>query len=371
MITHLRHARPLVLLAFVLVLLVPTAVSAAPARFFPETQHQLVAPMLPYWTTHGGLPVFGYPISEAFREPNADAGAIYLTQYLERNRFEAHPENAAPYDVLLGRLGDDRLRQLGIDWQTLPKVDSSAPHYFATSGHAIAHAPFWRYWSTHGLELGDRGVSERESLALFGLPIGEPQIETNMSGDTVLTQWFERARFEDHGAKGVLLGLLGNETTTARRAEAPFLPVGPTEPTPPSEDIHWVSQRIFEIFNEVRREQGLPPYAYRADLQPLADEAVGAWTMARQSGGDEQAVIDAYAARFTSQTPWSSWQYATVNAHLSPGHCRNIDPNDPLAGWRFSSYAKTEFRTLTIGVSAPYTGSCGSPAVSVGIIVGQ
>jgi hypothetical protein len=237
MITHLRHARPLVLLAFVLVLLVPTAVSAAPARFFPETQHQLVAPMLPYWTTHGGLPVFGYPISEAFREPNADAGAIYLTQYLERNRFEAHPENVAPYDVLLGRLGDDRLRQVGIDWQTLPKADPSAPHYFAASGHAIAHEPFWRYWSTHGLELGDRGVSERESLALFGLPIGEPQVETNSSGDTVLTQWFERARFEDHGDKGVLLGLLGNEVRANAAPSAPEPSPSPSPapgPLPPS-----------------------------------------------------------------------------------------------------------------------------------------
>jgi len=28
---------------------------------------------------------------------------------------------------------------------------------------------------------------------------------------TRLTQWFQRARFEDHGAQGLLLGLLGNE----------------------------------------------------------------------------------------------------------------------------------------------------------------
>ncbi len=40
-------------------------------------------------------------------------------------------------------------------------------------------------------------------------------METNSSGDTVLTQWFERARFEYHpnnpAAFRVLLGLLGNE----------------------------------------------------------------------------------------------------------------------------------------------------------------
>jgi lysophospholipase L1-like esterase len=117
--------------------------------------------------------------------------------------------------VLLGRLGDDRLRQLGVDWQSLPKARSDAPHYFAQTGHAITVEPFWQYWSTNGLELGDRGVSERESLALWGLPLTEAREERNASGDLVLTQWFERARFEYHPNKPdpykVLLGLLGNE----------------------------------------------------------------------------------------------------------------------------------------------------------------
>ena len=58
--------------------------------------------------------------------------------------------------------------------------------------------------------------SERESLALFGMPITTPAIETNSSGDTVQTQWFERARFEHHPnnepAFQVLLGRLGAES---------------------------------------------------------------------------------------------------------------------------------------------------------------
>jgi hypothetical protein len=36
-----------------------------------------------------------------------------VTQYFERARFEYHPENAAPYDILLGRLGADTVRAKG------------------------------------------------------------------------------------------------------------------------------------------------------------------------------------------------------------------------------------------------------------------
>ena len=65
------------------------------------------------------------------------------------------------------------------------------------------------------------------SLQLFGLPLTEPKMETNLAGDTVLTQWFERARLEFHPGKGILLGLLGNET----RNNVP--PAGGTPPPPP------------------------------------------------------------------------------------------------------------------------------------------
>ena len=76
-------------------LLSARGVRAAAPQYFPETQHSMADPMLTFWQRHGGLPVFGFPISEAFPERNADTGQTYSTQYLERNRFEAHPENAS------------------------------------------------------------------------------------------------------------------------------------------------------------------------------------------------------------------------------------------------------------------------------------
>src|SRR5262249_12719582 len=50
--------------------------------------------------------LFGFPISEPQMEQSSD-GNTYLTQWFERARFEFHPENAPPYDVLLGLLGVD------------------------------------------------------------------------------------------------------------------------------------------------------------------------------------------------------------------------------------------------------------------------
>ncbi len=200
-----------------LLLLITSATTLRPAAAAPKVEGRFQE----YWEQQGGLPIFGLPITSAASETNADTQRNHLTQWFERNRFELHAQNARPYDVLLGRLGADRLQQQGRTWQQFPKAAPTAPHYFAQTGHAIAHDPFWRYWSSHGLEFdGRRGASFEESSALFGLPLSEPMMETNTSGDRVLTQWFERARFEDHGQKGVLLGLLGNEA----RQRAPGAP---------------------------------------------------------------------------------------------------------------------------------------------------
>src|SRR5215208_110116 len=68
-----------------------------------------------FWGANGGLPVFGYAITAAGPERNADAPQEFVTQWTERTRFELHPENSAPYQILLGRMGAERLAQLGRD----------------------------------------------------------------------------------------------------------------------------------------------------------------------------------------------------------------------------------------------------------------
>ncbi|HMA36040.1 MAG TPA: hypothetical protein VKY74_16375 [Chloroflexia bacterium] len=76
--------------------------------FFKETGKRLGGRFLDYWQAHGGLAQQGYPISDEFPERSDLNGQVYTVQYFERAVFEAHPENTAPYDVLLSQLGTFR-----------------------------------------------------------------------------------------------------------------------------------------------------------------------------------------------------------------------------------------------------------------------
>jgi hypothetical protein len=81
--------------------------------YFQPSGHNLAPQFVQYWQTHGGLPIFGYPISEAFNEISPTDGKPYLVQYFERNRLEYHPELPEAYRVSLGLLGVQILQDKG------------------------------------------------------------------------------------------------------------------------------------------------------------------------------------------------------------------------------------------------------------------
>jgi hypothetical protein len=80
------------------------AESNAACTYYEVTGHNLCGGFRAYWEAYGGLAVFGYPLTEEFREGDL------TVQYFERARFEWHP-GVWPerYDVLLGRLGADQV----------------------------------------------------------------------------------------------------------------------------------------------------------------------------------------------------------------------------------------------------------------------
>jgi len=82
--------------------------------YFAPTAHNLHGVFKAYWEAHGGMSIYGYPISEEFMEDSPTDGKPYPVQYFERNRFEYHPENkGTQFEVLLGLLGNSLLREKG------------------------------------------------------------------------------------------------------------------------------------------------------------------------------------------------------------------------------------------------------------------
>lgn len=175
-------------------------------RNFPETGLHIRFGLLDYWESNGGIPVFGYPITEQYGNQ----------QYFERQRLEEHPQHlGTPYDVQLGLLGteDAEARRL-ITHHAFEPLSENTPgnencQFFAETGHRLCHG-FRDYWESNGLDLGDTGISYRESLALFGYPISEEFVDPDTG---LVTQYFQRARFEYHPENeapyDILLGRLG------------------------------------------------------------------------------------------------------------------------------------------------------------------
>ena len=186
----------------------PTLVAQASDITFPQTGMTLSDGhgFLSYWQTHGGLAQFGYPLSPEVAEVSPTDGNVYVTQWFERNRFEWHPENQPPYNVLLGLLGRDLTtgREQEAPFKRVSAPRSSECSYFAQTGHTLCHS-FKEYWEGHG------------GLALYGYPLSEEFAEKSPTdGKTYTVQYFERNRFEWHPENrgtpyAVLLGLLGTQ----------------------------------------------------------------------------------------------------------------------------------------------------------------
>ncbi len=173
--------------------------------YFNETGHNLGYAFRRYWAANGGLPIFGYPLTEEFEEPSpTEPSKTFVVQYFQRNRFEYHPEfKGTQYEVLLGLLGVQLTTNRSF-FKVAPVPNMPDRIYFNETGHTLK-ASFYRYWKANG------------GLPVFGYPISEEFPERNPDdGKTYTVQYFERNRFEYHPDNAgtqyeVLLGLLGTQ----------------------------------------------------------------------------------------------------------------------------------------------------------------
>jgi hypothetical protein len=175
-----------------------------PRACFAETGRCVAGRFLEYWLHNGGLMRNGFPLSPVRIEVLED-GRAHQVQYFERVRLEYHPDNAAPYDVLLGHFGRRILlattgRAIEPPAAPDPQVGTPGQAYFAETGHNLGGG-FLAYWQANG------------GLAQFGYPISEVVEQQLEDGKTYRVQYFERARFEYHPENAppydVLLGQFG------------------------------------------------------------------------------------------------------------------------------------------------------------------
>ena len=164
-------------------------------RCFPETGFCIAGPIRTFWERNGGLPVFGLPIAPEQEE--MIEGRPLQVQWFERSRLEIQPDGA----IMAGRLGAQRLGQLGHNWFAFPKSEPQAGcRFFEETGHNVC-GDFLAAWQSQG-------------VPMYGLPLSDVRTE-GIGGKESMVQWFERARFEQHPENPppsrVQLGLLGRE----------------------------------------------------------------------------------------------------------------------------------------------------------------
>jgi hypothetical protein len=183
----------------------PGLVLPTSPEFVPQTGYRVADKFLPYWTSHDGPRLLGYPVSEEFYAPSIlDQGAsaglqafqatpgphLYASQCFERALMEFHPENAgSPYIVEGALLGRFSYRARYGDAGAAGQVPNQTPddsHYFPETGHWVG-GRFWHYWQEHG------------GLAQHGYPLSDEFTETSLlDGTSYTVQYFERSVFEYH-----------------------------------------------------------------------------------------------------------------------------------------------------------------------------
>jgi hypothetical protein len=183
--------------------------------YYPETGHSVYMSVNECWASSGSLATFGYPLTEEYGQNGVPV------QYFERQRVETYYDGSmAPCMLQLGRLGAEDAGANGLLSEPAfqPVHESSTPangRYFPETSHSLSGV-FKAFWEGRGLDFSDPGVSERESLALFGYPLSEEFVDPDTG---LVTQYFERAVFEYHPQNQdphtVLLRRLGAEMLAA------------------------------------------------------------------------------------------------------------------------------------------------------------
>ncbi|MDQ3706209.1 MAG: peptide ABC transporter substrate-binding protein [Chloroflexota bacterium] len=216
-------------------------------------QFEVCGRFLQEWNKQGSeqasIYVNGVPITPRRAEISLSDGKVYEVQWFERARYEAHPGNQAPYDVLLGLLGTNLAEGRGSADPVTRKVRNPADQpfvpidkpadangrekvWFQETRHSIS-GKILEYWKNYG------------GIAQFGFPLSEQFDEVSVTdGKTYTVQYFQRNRFELHPEKTapyeVELGLLGVQQYRLTPVPGEQLPTAPPKNMGTTRDVAFV-----------------------------------------------------------------------------------------------------------------------------------
>jgi hypothetical protein len=103
--------------------------------FFPETGHNVCYSFRSFYLEHGGLDIFGYPVTETLYENDR------FVQYFQRARMEWHPERPGGERVQLSMLGVLYFDLAGLDQSLLPASNATPRQITALTVHASVETP--------------------------------------------------------------------------------------------------------------------------------------------------------------------------------------------------------------------------------------
>ena len=153
----------------------PTAIVASSSHTFTETGFTISGDFWTVWQNGrsyaDSLFINGLPISAVRNEVSSTDGKTYQTEWFERARFEYHPENKAPYNVLLGLLGTDSVqnRHSEAPFKAIANPGGGL-QFFSLTGHTVGDSSVGgkaiaSYWARSG------GITQ------FGYPLSQPFVE--------------------------------------------------------------------------------------------------------------------------------------------------------------------------------------------------
>lgn len=151
--------------------------------YFPETRHNVAAPLVEWWHQNGGWRNLGLPISELVRVVNAD-GSTRIVQYFERAILELNlPRSEGLPLVTSALVGYGAYAPPEARARVAPFESNEHHWYLAPTGHSLSNG-FKAHWHAYG------------GLSAFGYPITEEFSAVAPDGRKYVAQVFERARFE-------------------------------------------------------------------------------------------------------------------------------------------------------------------------------